>query len=103
MPVGSQRAAQRRQRTRPTLLQQNTFQQRVLVPQHEALVGRGPVALLQARQGVFVLLDSGFKLLDILSATLAKGSLRLPVALLALFGSRIDLEQISAHQTYQIV
>lgn len=41
--------------------------------------------LLQTTQSLFIGLDGGLQLLDVFCSALAKGSLRLPVALLTLF------------------
>ena len=46
---------------------------------------------MQGLQGVFIALDSGFELANVLSATFTKRSLGLPIALLTLFGGGIDL------------
>lgn len=74
-----------------TFLEQDALQQRVLVAQHQTLVGGAAVALLQVLQGVLMVLDGALELLDVLGAALTEGSLGLAVALLALLRSGIDL------------
>lgn len=49
------------------------------------------MTVLQVLQRLLVVLDGALQLLDVLGAALAKGGLRLPVALLALFRGGIDL------------
>lgn len=68
-----------------TFLQKDPLEQRVLVSQHQALVGGGSVALLQRLQRLFVPLDGGLQLLDVLGAAFAKGRLSLAIPLLAFF------------------
>ena len=75
-----------------TLLEQYPFQQRVLVPEHQALVRRVAVTQLQGLQSVFMMLDRRLQLLDVLGPSLPEGGLRLTVPLLSLFGRRIDLQ-----------
>lgn len=53
------------------------------------------MALLQVLQGVFMVLDGGLELLDVLGASLAEGGLSLAVALLALLGGGVDLWAVS--------
>jgi len=74
-----------------TLLEQDAFEQRVRVSKHQALISRGAMAVLKAGKRVFALLDRSFELFDIFGASFAERSLSLSVALLALFGSSIDL------------
>jgi hypothetical protein len=76
-----------------TLLEENPLQQRVFIPQHQALIGGAAMALLQTLQGVFIPLDGGLQLADVLCPTLAECSLRLAVALLAFLGGGVDLNQ----------
>ena len=76
---------------RPTLLQEDTFKQRVLVPEHQAFVGGGSVALLQILQRIFMMLDGLLQLLDILRPPLSEGRLGLSVALFSLFRGGIYL------------
>jgi hypothetical protein len=75
----------------PTFFQQDSFEERVLVAQHETLVGSIAVAVLQVLQRLLVVLDGALELLDVFGAALAEGSLGLAVALLALFRGGIDL------------
>jgi hypothetical protein len=51
--------------------------------------------LLQGLQGLFIALDGGLELADVLCATLTKGRLGLAIALLTLFRGRIDLREVS--------
>lgn len=74
-----------------TLLQQDALQQGVLIPQHQTLICRTAVALLQALQGLLIALDRRLELTDILCTTLSESRLRLSVALLPFLGGSIDL------------
>lgn len=47
------------------------------------------MAVLEVLQCLFMVLDSALELLDVLGASFAEGCLGLPVALLALFRSRV--------------
>ena len=76
---------------RQTFLEQDSFQQRILVPEHEALICCRAVALLKALQSLILLLDGSLELLDVLGPSLSKGGLRLAVTLLPLLRGRIDL------------
>ena len=67
-----------------TFLEQDAFEQRVLVTKHETLVRCRAMALLQSRQLLLILLDGRFQLLDVLSPTLSERRLRLSIALFAL-------------------
>ena len=49
------------------------------------------MVLLQAGEGVLILLDGRFELFDIFGASLSEGGLSLSIALLALLGRGIDL------------
>lgn len=80
---------------RLTLLEQNSLQQGVLVPQHKTLIGCSAVILLKSLQAIFITLDGRLELTDILSATFTESRLRLSVALLTLLGGCIDLDKIS--------
>lgn len=75
-----------------TFLEQNSLQQRVLVPQHKTFVGRAAVALLETLQILLMELDRSFQLLDVFGTPLTEGSLCLTVALLALLRRSIDLD-----------
>jgi hypothetical protein len=81
-----------READRLTFFQQDTLKQRVLVAQHQALVGRRTVTLLERAQSIFVLLDRRLQLLDVLGSTFSERSLSLPVPLLSFLGSCVDLE-----------
>lgn len=76
---------------RLTLLQQNPFQQRILVSQHETLVSSGAMALLQTLKLFFMVFDRGLQLFDILRPPLSEGRLCLAVPLFSLFRCGIDL------------
>jgi hypothetical protein len=78
-------------RERPTFLQQDPLEQRVLVPEHQTFVGGVAVVVLQVLQGLLMVLDSALELLDVLGAALAEGCLGLAVALLALLRGGIYL------------
>jgi hypothetical protein len=75
----------------PTFFKQDSFEERVLIAQHETLVGSIAVAVLQILQRLLVVLDGALELLDVFCAALTEGSLGLAVALLALFRGGIDL------------
>ena len=76
---------------RRTLLQQDSLKKRILVAEHETFVSGTTVTLLQGLQRLFMVLDGGFELLDVLGAPLSERSLSLPVPLLALLGGGIYL------------
>jgi hypothetical protein len=65
-----------------TLFQQNSFQKRVLVSQHQAFLQGLPIALSQVGEVVLMALYGGLELLDVFRSTLSKGRLRLPIPLL---------------------
>lgn len=69
---------------RLTFLQENSLEQRILVPEHQALISGGTMTLLEGPQSVFVLLDRCLELLDVLGSTFPERRLGLSVALLAL-------------------
>ena len=74
-----------------TFLQQDPLEERVLVTEHQAFVGRAAVTLLQVLQRVFMMLDRTLELLDILGTTLAESGLRLAIALFALLRGSVYL------------
>ena len=76
---------------RPTFFEQDTFEQGVLVAQHQAFISGATMILLEGLQGVFIALNGGLELADVLCATLTEGSLGLAVALLPLLRGSIDL------------
>ena len=76
---------------RRTLLQQDSLKKRILVAEHETFVSGTTVTLLQGLQRLFMVLDGGLELLDVLGAPLSERSLGLPVPLLALLGCGIYL------------
>lgn len=49
------------------------------------------MALLEVLQRIFMMLDGGLELFNILGATLSKGCLRLAIPLLPFFGCCINL------------
>lgn len=69
---------------RLTFLQENSLEQRILVPEHQALISGRTMTLLEGPQSVFVLLDRCLELLDVLGSTFSERRLGLSVALLAL-------------------
>lgn len=77
------------------LLEENALEQRVLVPEHEALVGCGAVGSIEVGQGLLLHTDRLLELLDVLGAAFSEGSLGLSVPLLPLLGSGIDLQHVS--------
>jgi hypothetical protein len=79
----------------PTFLEKDSLQQRVLIPQHQTFICGTAMTLLQALQRIFIALDGGLELTDILGPSLAEGSLRLSVALLTLFRGGIYLSKVS--------
>ena len=68
-----------------TFLEEDPFEQGVLVSQHKTFVRGRAMALLQAGQVLLMLLDGGFELFDVLGASLTESCLCLAVALLSLF------------------
>lgn len=68
-----------------TFLEQDTFKQRVLVPEHQTFVGGGTVTLLEVLECFFMMLDGGFELFDILGPSFTECCLSLAISLLALF------------------
>lgn len=74
-----------------TFLQQDPLEQRVLISQHQTLICRAAMALLQALQGLLIALDGSLELTDILRTTFTEGSLGLSVALLPFLRGSINL------------
>jgi hypothetical protein len=74
-----------------TFFEQDTLEQRVLIAQHQALVSSRTVTLLQRAEGIFVLLDRRFKLLDVLCSPLSERGLSLSIPLLAFLRRCVDL------------
>jgi hypothetical protein len=85
---------------RRTFLKEDPFQQRILVPQHETLVGRLPVALLQVLQRLLMKLDCILELLDVLGPSLSESGLRLSVPLFALLRCCVDLSAFSCQRAW---
>jgi hypothetical protein len=77
------------------LLQEDAFQKRVLVAQHQALIGRMPVSGLKIGEVLLMGADSLLELLDVLGPPFPESRLRLPVPLLPFFGCRVDLPGLS--------
>lgn len=78
-----------------TFLEQDPLKQRVLISQHEALIRRRAMALLQICQVLLMLLDSCLELLDVLCTSFSESSLCLSVALLAFLRRSIYLDVVS--------
>lgn len=74
-----------------TFLEEDALEQGVLVAQHQTLIGGMAMALLEALQRVFMLLDRRLQLLDVLGPPLTEGGLGLTIPLLSLFGCSVDL------------
>lgn len=74
-----------------TFLEKYTFEERVLVSQHQTLVGSRPVSRLEVVEVGLMDTDSLLELLDVLGASLAKSSLCLTVTLLAFLRGGVDL------------
>lgn len=74
-----------------TFLEKDTFEQRVLVSEHQALVRGRAVALLETLKRLILMLDRGLELLDILRPPFSKGCLGLTIPLLSLLRGSIDL------------
>lgn len=64
-------------------LKKNAFEKRVLISQHQTLVGSRAVALLEVLKSLFMVLDRRLQLLDVFGPALAEGCLRLTIPLLA--------------------
>lgn len=77
-----------------TFLHKNALQQRVFIPQHQALVGSAAMTLLQCAQCLFVEFDGSFQLLDVFSPSLAKSRLGLSIPLFTFLRSGIDLYEV---------
>jgi hypothetical protein len=84
-----------------TFLQQDTFQQRVLVPQHQTFVGGMAMSSLKIGQVLLVSPDGLLQLFDVLSPAFSEGSLSLPVSLLSLLRCCIDLPTALAHVPFE--
>lgn len=85
-----------------TLLEQDALKQRVLVPEHQALVGGVPVGSLQVVQVLLVHPDRLFELLDVFGASFAEGGLCLAVPLLTFLGRSINLAKPSVPLMYRL-
>lgn len=72
-------------------LEEDTFQKRVLVTQHQALVRSMAVGRLQVVEILLMDTDRLLQLLDVLCSPFTESCLSLAVTLFALFRSRIDL------------
>lgn len=71
-------------------LEEDTFQERVFVSEHQTLIGGGAVSRLEVVEVGLMDTDGLFELLYIFGTTLSEGGLGLPVALLAFLGRGVD-------------
>lgn len=85
-----------------TLFQQNPLKKRVLVAQHQALVGSMAMGSLEVSQVLLMGADGLLELLDVLGSALTKSSLGLTVPLLSLLRCRIDLLCWLVHVCHEI-
>ena len=76
-----------------TFLKKDSLKQRVLVPQHQALVSRSPMALLQILKMILMLLHRSLELFDVFRPPLAESGLGLPVPLLSFFRCSVYLQR----------
>jgi hypothetical protein len=67
-----------------TFFEENALKKRVLIPEHETLVGGRPMGGLKALKIPFVDADGLLELLDVFGPAFSEGSLGLPVSLLPL-------------------
>lgn len=74
-----------------TLLEEDTFQERVLVSEHQTLIGGGAVSRLEVVEVGLMDTDGLFELLYVFGTTLSEGGLSLPVPLFAFLGRGVDL------------
>jgi hypothetical protein len=74
-----------------TFLYQYALEERILVSQHQTLVGRGAMACLQGLNGFLLQLDGALQLFNIFCAAFSERRLGLSIALLALLGGGIYL------------
>ena len=81
----------RRIRIRPTFFEQYTFEKRVLVSKHQALICCCSMILLQSLQGFLMLFDGSLKLLDVFCSPFPESCLSLAIPLLAFFRCRVNL------------
>jgi hypothetical protein len=80
-----------------TFLQQDAFQKRVFVTQHQTLVGGMAMGSLKVGQILLMSPDGFLELLDVLGPALSESRLSLTVPLFSLLGSCIDLAAALAH------
>lgn len=73
-----------------SFLEKDALEQRVLVAQHQTLVGGVTVGSLQVVEVLLMDADSLLELLDVFGAAFTEGGLRLAVSLLALLRCRVD-------------
>lgn len=79
-------------------LKENTFQERVLVAQHQTLICSMTVGGLQVVEILLMDTDGLFQLLDVLGSPLTEGRLSLAVALFPLLRSCIDLRNFISQE-----
>ena len=75
----------------PTFFEQDTFQQRVLIPKHKTFVCCRAVTLLEALKCLFMMLNCRFQLFDILRSSFTKCCLGLTIPLLSFLRCCINL------------
>lgn len=69
-------------------MQQNSFQKRILIPQHQTIVCSAGACCLDASDFVPVNLDSVLELFYVFCSPLSKSSLSIAIALPASFGCK---------------
>ena len=75
-----------------TFFQENPFQERVLVTEHQTFICSTAVTLLKRLECLLVMFNGSLELFDILRSPFAKRGLRLSVSLLSFFRRRIYLQ-----------
>lgn len=78
-----------------TLFEKNAFQEGILVSQHETFISCTAMSSLQVVKISLMDANGFFKLLDVLGSAFSKSRLSLTIALLAFFGSCVDLCKVS--------
>lgn len=80
-----------------TFFEEDAFEKGILIPKHKTFISGLSMLLLQTAEILFIGLDRCFKLLNVFRPAFTKCSLRLSVALLALFRGGIDLALIRVY------
>ena len=75
----------------PTFFEQYALKERIFVSKHQALICCCPMVLLETLKSFFMLLDSGFQLLDVFCSPFPESCLSLAIALLTFFRCRVNL------------